>query len=86
MSRQSGSERTEKPTQKRKEKAREEGQVARSNELNIAFSVIMLFAVLYIVWDRFVDSASSMVGKYPLLRLFGRHVRLSEQDNGHERL
>jgi flagellar biosynthetic protein FlhB len=64
MSKQSGSERTEKPTQKRKEKAREEGQIARSNELNIAFSVIMLFAVLYIVWDRFVESASGMVSKY----------------------
>ncbi len=64
MSNQSGSERSEKPTQKRKEKAREEGQVARSNELNIAFSVVMLFAVLYIVWDKFVETASSMMQKY----------------------
>ncbi len=64
MSNQSGSEKTEKATKKRKEKAREEGQIARSNEINIAFSVIMLFAVLYTIWDRFVESASGMVEKY----------------------
>ena len=64
MSRQSGGERTEKPTRKRKEKARKEGQIARSNEVNIAFSVVMLFAVLYAVWDRFIESASDMVEKY----------------------
>jgi flagellar biosynthetic protein FlhB len=64
MSGQSGSERTEKPTRKRKEKAREQGQIARSNELNIAFSVIVLFAVLYAVWDRFVFSATQMMEKY----------------------
>ena len=64
MSNQSGSEKTEKATKKRREKAREEGQIARSNEINIASSVIMLFAVLYIVWDRFIASASNMVEKY----------------------
>jgi flagellar biosynthetic protein FlhB len=64
MSSQSGSERTEKPTRKRREKARQQGQIARSNEVNIAFSVILLFAVLYAVWDRFVMSASQMMEKY----------------------
>lgn len=64
MSKQSGSERTEKATKKRTEKAREEGQIAKSNELNIAFSVVMLFAFLNIVWDRFIESASNMMEKY----------------------
>jgi len=64
LSGQGGGERTEKPTRRRIEKARKAGQVARSNEVNIAFSVIMLFAVLYILWDRFMDSAARMVTRY----------------------
>ncbi|MGI5970217.1 MAG: flagellar biosynthesis protein FlhB [Oscillospiraceae bacterium] len=64
MSGNSAGERTEKPTKRRKEKARKQGQVARSNELNIAFSVITLFAVLNAAWDGFVKSASAMVKNY----------------------
>ncbi len=64
MSRQGGSEPTEKPTKRRRDKAREQGQVAKSNEINIAFSVILLFAFMYIGWDKFVKSASLMISKY----------------------
>ena len=44
----SGGEKTEQPTQKRKEKAREEGQVAKSNEVTTAFLFIIMFTVLKI--------------------------------------
>ena len=64
MSNQGSSEKTEKATKKRTENAREEGQVSKSNDLNIAFSVVMLFAFLYIAWDGFIEVISKMMEKY----------------------
>lgn len=64
MSGQSGSEKTEKASKKKRDKAREEGQVVKSNDVNIAFSVIALFSLLYICWDGFIKNASFLVSKY----------------------
>lgn len=41
-------EKTEKPTSKRREKAREEGQVAKSMEINSAFLFIFMFMTLHV--------------------------------------
>lgn len=64
MSGQGGGEKTEKATKKKKEKAREEGKVVRSNELNIAFSVITLFTAVLIGWNHFMKNASFLMRKY----------------------
>ena len=61
MSEQGGSERTEKASKKKKQKAREEGQVIKSRELGTAFSLIALTGFMYIVWDQFTVSASAML-------------------------
>lgn len=39
-----GEEKTEQPTQRKREKAREEGQVAKSQEISTAFLIIFMFA------------------------------------------
>jgi flagellar biosynthesis protein FlhB len=49
-------EKTEKPTPKRLEKAREEGQVARSQELNLAFSLLGSFLVLSLLTGNMINS------------------------------
>ncbi|SMC35421.1 flagellar biosynthesis protein FlhB [Papillibacter cinnamivorans] len=64
MSGQGSGEKTEKATKKKKEKAREEGKVVRSNELSIAASVITLFAVILVGWKHFMQNASSLMVKY----------------------
>ncbi len=43
----SNEEKTEEPTPKKKQEAREEGQVASSKELNTAFTLLFSFVVLY---------------------------------------
>ena len=52
-------ERTEKATPKRRQKAREEGQVSKSQDLNIAISLAVGFSVIFIyipfITDRFKD-------------------------------
>ena len=44
-------EKTEEPTSKKREDARKKGQVARSQELNTAFVLIMGFLILRILWE-----------------------------------
>ncbi len=52
---QSG-EKTEQPTPRRREKAREEGQVSRSQELNSAFTLMGSFLILYIFFSNIIQS------------------------------
>lgn len=47
-----GGEKTEEPTSKKKEDSRKEGQVAKSNELNISVSLLAMFIVMRIYCGR----------------------------------
>lgn len=49
-------ERTEKPTPRRLQQAREEGQVARSQELANAFTLLASFLTLSIIFENIIDS------------------------------
>ncbi|MFW5873458.1 MAG: flagellar biosynthesis protein FlhB [Bacillota bacterium] len=49
-------EKTEEPTPKRIEKAREEGQVAKSQEFNAAFTLLASFLVLFYLFGDIMDS------------------------------
>ena len=46
-----GGEKTEEPTAKKRADARKKGQVARSQELNTAFVLLMGFLILRILWE-----------------------------------
>ncbi|MBR1647163.1 MAG: flagellar biosynthesis protein FlhB [Selenomonadaceae bacterium] len=46
-----GGDKTEEPTAKKREDARKKGQVAKSQELNAAFVLLMGFLVLRILWE-----------------------------------
>lgn len=48
-------EKTEKPTPRKLEKAKEEGQVAKSQELNTAFTLLASFLTLYFIFKSFFD-------------------------------
>ena len=52
----SSGERTEKPTPRRLQKAREEGQVARSQELANAFTLLASFLTLSFLFERIMDA------------------------------
>ena len=49
-------ERTEKPTPRRLQKAREEGQVARSQELANGFSLLASFLTLSFIFEKIIDA------------------------------
>ncbi|MBC7958419.1 MAG: EscU/YscU/HrcU family type III secretion system export apparatus switch protein, partial [Vallitaleaceae bacterium] len=51
-----GGEKTEKATPKKREKAREEGQVARSTEVTTALMFIMMFSFLKILGPGMVNT------------------------------
>ena len=44
-------DKTEEPTQKKRNDARKKGQVGKSQELNTAFVLLMGFFMLKILWD-----------------------------------
>ena len=46
-----GEDKTEEPTEKRRNDAKKKGQVARSQELNTAFVLLMGFFILRILWE-----------------------------------
>ena len=46
-----GEDKTEEPTEKRRQDAKKKGQVARSQELNTAFVLLMGFFILRILWE-----------------------------------
>ena len=62
MSSQDSGEKTEKASKKKKEKAREEGQVVKSREIGTALSIVTLTGFLYIAWDRFLADLSAVLG------------------------
>ena len=51
-----GGDKTEEPTEKRRRDAREKGQVARSQELNTAFVLLIGFLGLKIFWEYIYDN------------------------------
>ncbi|MFW5962084.1 MAG: flagellar biosynthesis protein FlhB [bacterium] len=51
-----GGEKTEKPTPRRKQEARDEGQVAKSQELNTAFTLGTSFLILYLLFGNIFES------------------------------
>lgn len=61
MADQGYQERTEKPTSRRRRKAREEGKVARSNELNAAAVLCLGFLSLYALGPSLVDPIRQMM-------------------------
>lgn len=64
-----GGEKTEKPTAKKRSKAREEGQVAKSMEVNTAFILIFMFLGLKIfspyMWGKIQEMFSTLYGLIP---------------------
>lgn len=67
MSEDSSQEKTEQPTSRKLEKARERGQIARSNDIPSA--LILLFTVLYfwLAWDWIVEQFKQMFDIVPRL-------------------
>ncbi len=59
-----GGEKTEKPSDYRREKAREEGQVAKSIEINTALLMVGLFFALKIGADFMYKNMSKIMIKY----------------------
>ena len=56
-------EKTEDPTEKRKEEAREEGQVPESQELNTALTLLFSFIVLFFVMPSMIEEIISFITK-----------------------
>ncbi len=67
MSEDSSQEKTEEPSSRKLEKAREKGQVARSND--VASALIMLFTVVYfmVAWNWILDQFKEMFDIVPRL-------------------
>lgn len=61
MADSSTGEKTEKPTPKRLREAREEGQVARSQELGTAFTLLASFLVIFFVFKNILHSMSDQM-------------------------
>lgn len=57
-------QKTEKPTPRKLEKAREEGQVAKSQELNSAFTLMASFFVLYYIFGNFIQSLTEKMRSF----------------------
>ena len=64
MADNSTGQKTEEPTPKRKREAREKGQVAKSQELNQAFTLLASFSMLYILFSGMMDSLTTEVTTY----------------------
>ncbi len=64
MAENSTGQKTEEPTPKRKREAREKGQVAKSQELNQAFTLLASFSVLYILFSGMMDSLTMEVADH----------------------
>ncbi|MEK9943259.1 MAG: flagellar biosynthesis protein FlhB [Gammaproteobacteria bacterium] len=58
-----GQEKTEEPTGKRLSKAREEGQIARSSEINIAASVISVALFLFLFGNSLLGNVANVFAK-----------------------
>ncbi|MEJ6950232.1 flagellar biosynthesis protein FlhB [Natronospora cellulosivora (SeqCode)] len=57
-------EKTEKPTPRRLEKAKEEGQLAKSQELNSAFTLLASFFTLYFLFANIIQSLSEKMTSF----------------------
>ena len=64
MTDNSTGQKTEEPTPKRKREAREKGQVAKSQELNQAFTLLASFSILYILFSSMMDDLMMKVTDY----------------------
>jgi len=64
-----GGEKTEKATPRKKEKAREEGQVAKSNEITTTFMLVIMFASIKILGPDIIDRTIKLTEE--LANLFG---------------
>ena len=64
MADNSTGQKTEEPTPKRKREAREKGQVAKSQELNQAFTLLASFSILYILFSSMMDDLMMKVTDY----------------------
>ncbi|ADL13131.1 flagellar biosynthesis protein FlhB [Acetohalobium arabaticum] len=57
-------EKTEDPTPKRRQEAREEGQVAQSQELSMAFTLLFSFIMLFFLMDNILYESMEFMNKY----------------------
>lgn len=64
MADESSGQKTEKPTPRRLQKAREEGQVAKSQDLNSAFTLLASFFVLYVVFGSMIQSLTGKMTSF----------------------
>jgi len=61
---QSGGEKTEKATPKKRKDAREKGQVLQSQEVSTTFCAMVMFGLLYVIWPNFVESMMSIYHQF----------------------
>jgi len=71
-----GGEKTEKATPRKKEKAREEGQVAKSNEITTTFMLVIMFASIKILGPDIIDRTIRLMED--ITKLFGTTEMTSE--------
>ncbi|MDF1616811.1 flagellar biosynthesis protein FlhB [Petrocella sp. FN5] len=64
-----GGEKTEKATPRKKEKAREEGQVAKSNEITTTFMLVIMFSSIKILGPDIIDRTINLMEE--IANLFG---------------
>lgn len=80
----SAGEKTEQPTPRRLEKAREEGQVAKSQELNSAFTLLASSVVLYFLFGNIIQTILNKMATYlsmneiPLLTIDNAYTILTD--------
>ena len=77
-----GGEKTEQPTAKKLDDARKEGQVAKSKEINLGFSLLAMFVLLKIWVGRlgvsFINVFKAVFAKIPdIASISGRSFRAS---------
>ena len=61
---QGGGEKTEKATPKKRKDAREKGQVRQSTEVNTTFCLLIMFALLYFIWESFTGQLMGIFKEY----------------------
>ena len=61
---QGGGEKTEKATAKKRRDARKEGQVRQSTEVNTTFCALIMFGLLFFIWEWFIGRLMSIFGEF----------------------
>jgi len=71
---QSGADKTEKATPKKRRDAREKGQVRQSQEVTTTFCLLIMFGLLYIIWEWFIGRLMSIFNEYHGMHTVARAI------------